>query len=147
MIRLPLGSYQFQYRDEQDKRMIWDIIRKKYVLLSPEEFVRQHVVHYLVETHGYPASLMRTEVQIDVNGLKKRCDILVYDRDSKPMLLVECKAPSEPVNIKVLEQLLRYNQTLKVKYGMLSNGHETYCAKLKNGELFELTDIPPFPLD
>jgi hypothetical protein len=128
------------------KRNIFDVLRKKFVALTPEEFVRQHVIQYLIEECNYPKNFMQSEVSLVINGLKKRADLIVFDRDFKPFMLAECKAPSEEINFKVLEQLLRYNQTMNVAYGLLSNGKETHCAAFQDGQIKALEAVPQFPM-
>jgi hypothetical protein len=145
LINIQPGNFTFNYADVDGKRSIFDILRKKFVALTPEEFVRQHVIHYLIDECRYQKNFMQSEVSLELNGLKKRADLIVFNRDFKPFMLVECKAPSEEINFKVLEQLLRYNQTLNVSYGMLSNGKETYCAAFNQGNIVALDEVPSFP--
>lgn len=112
--------------------MIFDPVRKKYVALTPEEWVRQHILHYLLEL-GYPASLIAIERAIEVNGQVRRFDVVVYDRDAKPLILVECKAQSESLDHTVVMQAIAYNLTVKAKYLWLTNGAHTYFIRLSDG--------------
>ncbi|MBS1593403.1 MAG: type I restriction enzyme HsdR N-terminal domain-containing protein [Bacteroidetes bacterium] len=112
--------------------MIFDPIRKKYVALTPEEWVRQHILHYLLEL-GYPSSLMAIERAIEVNGLLRRFDVVVYDRDAQPLILVECKAQSESLDHTVVMQAIAYNLTVKARYLWLTNGTHTYFIRLSDG--------------
>ncbi|MBS1652800.1 MAG: type I restriction enzyme HsdR N-terminal domain-containing protein [Bacteroidetes bacterium] len=101
---------------------IFDSIRKKWLLLTPEEFLRQHVVSWLLHQKKYPASLISLEKEIKFNNIKKRYDIVVYDRLLNPFIIIECKAPNVAIDISVLEQALRYNTIIKAPYLLISNG-------------------------
>lgn len=116
--------------------MIFDPVRRKYVALTPEEWVRQHIIHYLRD-RGYPASLIAIERGIEVNGLMRRFDIVVYDRDTLPLILVECKAQEEPLDHKVVMQAVAYNLTVRAKYLWLTNGTHTYFIRLSDGEVLD----------
>src|SRR5262249_54832795 len=109
---------------------IFDIIRKKFVALTPEEWVRQHWLHYLIEEGKYPRSLIVPEMKIVLNDLSKRCDVVVHDRSGNPFLIVECKSPDVKISQKVFDQVARYNLTLKVKYLIVSNGTQHYGCKI-----------------
>ena len=121
--------------------MIFDPVRRKYVALTPEEWVRQHILHYLMDK-GYPASLIAIERGIEVNGLLRRFDIVVYDRDTKPLILVECKAQEEALDHHVVMQAIAYNLTVKAKYLWLTNGTHTYFIRLSDGAV--LDEVPAF---
>ena len=125
---------------------IFDVIRKKYVMLLPEEWVRQHVVHYLMETKKYPPSLINVEKQLIVNRLKKRYDIVVYNPDGSIHVLVECKAPNIALSQETFDQVAKYNRQLKASYVMLSNGLEHfYCQMDYTKEKYTfLQEIPDF---
>ena len=110
--------------------MLFDPIRKKYLVLAPEELVRQLVVHYLLLEKQYPKTKISVEKGIKVNSLAKRCDLLIYDHDLNPAILVECKAPGIKINQKAFEQIARYNLPLKVAYLIVTNGITTYCCKM-----------------
>lgn len=116
--------------------MIFDPVRKKYVALTPEEWVRQHILHYLLE-RGYPASLIAIERGIAVNGLTRRFDIVVYRRDAQPLILVECKAQEEALDHKVVMQAIAYNLTVQARYLWLTNGTHTYFIRLSDGEVLD----------
>jgi len=130
--------------DEQSSK-IFDIIRKKFVTLTPEEWVRQHVIHYLVNEKKVPVSLFSIEKNLKVNRLTRRTDVLIY-KDIKPMLLVECKAPEIKITQSVFDQAARYNLTLDVKYFVLTNGMQTICCTMNHEmQKYEfLKDIPEF---
>lgn len=125
---------------------IFDVIRKKYVLLQPEEWVRQHVLHYLIQIKKYPRSLINVEKQLTVNNLKKRYDVVVYNSDGSINILVECKAPNINLTQASFDQIARYNMQLKANHLMLSNGIEHYYCKMdydKEKYVF-LKEIPDF---
>lgn len=117
-------------------KMIFDPVRRKYVALTPEEWVRQHILHYLLE-HGYPSSLIAIERGIEVNGLMRRFDIVVYGRDTQPLILVECKAQEEALDHHVVMQAVAYNLTVQARYLWLTNGTHTYFIRLSDGEVLD----------
>lgn len=124
--------------------IIFDRIRRKYVSLTPEEWVRQHFIHLLIDRLGYPTGLFKVERQHTYFGRLQRSDILVLDTDARPYLLVECKAPEVPINQKTLDQLAIYNKTLRAPYMASSNGLKHFVWK-RNGEAYEaLHHFPPF---
>ncbi|MES2703828.1 MAG: type I restriction enzyme HsdR N-terminal domain-containing protein [Bacteroidota bacterium] len=110
------------------KTTVFDPVRKKWLVLTPEEHVRQYVLQYMITVARYPATLLAVEKTILVGNLSKRFDIVVYDRNHKPWLLAECKAPEVAVTEKTLHQLLNYQQKVQCNYWLLTNGHQTYCA-------------------
>lgn len=125
---------------------MWDIIRKKYVVLTPEEWVRQLLIHYLTEDKGYRPGLLSVEKGLNVNGLARRYDLVVYQNNGAPQLLVECKAPEVSLTDAVMEQAARYNLVLRVPYLLVGNGHDFYCVaiNLENGTYRFLTEVPEF---
>ncbi len=127
--RLNFPDYAFRFQKKNDKLYILDIVRKKYVRLTPEEWVRQHSLHYLIETMEYPPGLISVEYSLKINQMEKRADILCFRPANKPWLLVECKAPHVAINEKTFAQIIRYNMQLNVDYLMLTNGKKhIYCA-------------------
>ncbi len=140
---LSFPAYQFQLRRQGQKNYIFDRIRKKYVALTPEEWVRQHVVFWLLDDHRVPEGWIALERGILVNGLKRRTDILVLNRDALPVLLVECKAPQIPINQAVAEQALRYNMEAGVRYLWLTNGLEHSLWKLGQDGPKLMEALPP----
>jgi type I site-specific restriction endonuclease len=125
---------------------VWDVIRRKYVKLTPEEEVRQRFVNFLIHEKGFPKNLMGIEKGLKINGRIKRTDIVQYDKHGKPFLIVECKAPHVKITPNVFHQAAMYNLQLKVKYIILTNGHHFFCCKLnysKNSFDF-ITDIPNY---
>lgn len=129
-MNIVFAKYNFRIQKDGDQSSIFDIIRKKFVALTPEEWVRQHWIHYLIEEKKYPRSLFALEKMIELNKLSKRCDIVIYNREGKPFLIVECKSPDVKISQKVFDQIARYNLTLQVKYLVVSNGSEHHCCKI-----------------
>ena len=146
MLRLNLPNYDFKMKTEQGSRQIFDPVRKKMVKLDPEEWVRQNLIQFLNKDKNYPISLMSVEKGLTVNKLSKRFDILCYNNDSKPLLLVECKAPSVKISQAAFDQISIYNLQFKVPFLLVSNGLEHYCCQLdyeKNSYSF-LSEIPDY---
>jgi hypothetical protein len=133
-----------QIKMQDQKRFIFDPIRKKWLVLQPEEFVRQLMVQYLLQEKGYNRNRIAIERGIKVNGLAKRCDILVFDQDLQPFILIECKAPEIPLNADVFHQMAVYNMQLHVPYLMMSNGTSSYIGKIdvENQQYTLLEDLP-----
>lgn len=133
----------FRIKQEEGKDYLFDIIRKRWLLLTPEEWVRQNFIQYLVQVKSYPLSLIAVEKELRLGELKKRFDILVYDNNHQPWLMVECKAPEIKLTESVLQQALRYNISVPVKYILITNGNET--MGWEKGESLELlNEIPSF---
>lgn len=133
MTEVVFGSYAFKYETRGGVEYIFDPVRKKYVPLTPEEWVRQHVLQYLLNEKQYSPALIAVERGIELNGLAKRFDVVVFDNTGAPRLLVECKAPEEPLNEKVFTQIATYNLNLRVDYLWVSNGNHNFCCSLKKG--------------
>ncbi|RUA17499.1 MAG: restriction endonuclease subunit R [Flavobacteriia bacterium] len=146
MQALNFPNYTFRVKNSQNRQYIFDGIRKKFVVLQPEEWVRQHVLHYLVFTKKFPKSLINVEKQLMVNGLKRRYDVVVFNPDGSIFLLVECKAPEVKVEQTVFDQIARYNYQLKSEYLMVTNGLEHYCCEMdhENEKYRFLKEIPDF---
>jgi hypothetical protein len=144
MIRIDYPASNFRMKAEDGKEYIFDEQRRQWLRLTPEEWVRQNFVQYLVQVKQYPAALTAIEKEIRMGELKKRFDILIYDRHHQPWLMVECKGMDVPLNQSVLEQLLRYNMALPVPYLVITNGR--YCAAFKKAgnQLEVLTALPDF---
>ncbi len=123
---LNFPEYSFKIKEEISGKQIFDIVRKKYVMLTPEEWVRQHTVHFLINEKKYAQGLMQVETTVKYNRMNIRCDILVYDTELKPLVLVECKAPEVKITQATFDQIARYNMPLRVKYLMLTNGLTHY---------------------
>lgn len=146
MLSLNLPRYSHKVIVKSGKSYIFDDLRRKYVALTPEEWVRQHFVHFLVEQKGYPKGLLANEIQINLNGTKKRCDTVLYGRDLNARMIVEYKSPSIEITQAVFDQITRYNMVLKVEYLIVSNGLNHYCCKIDyTGNTYSfLPDIPSY---
>ncbi len=134
METLNLPVHDLSIRTEAQNKYIFDIIRKKYLVLTPEEWVRQNFVHYLVEDLGYPASLMRTENGLKLYNTQKRSDIVVYSRNAEPLAVVECKATDVRITQETFNQVARYNINFKAPIIIATNGLNHYCARYHRGE-------------
>ncbi len=143
MIKIVYPPYPFKIEMKDGKEHIFDPLRKKWVRLTPEEWVRQNFLQYLLQTKQYPASLIAIEKEIMMGELKKRFDILVYKKDL-PWLLVECKEMNTPVNETVFHQLLRYQSSLQASYIVITNGNETKAWATKEKEIICLDAIPGY---
>ena len=129
-LNLPELNYKLKQKDEQYE--IFDLIRKKYVLLTPEEWVRQHFVNYLINHQHYPKSMIQVEREIIYNNLSKRFDVVVYDQMGEPFMLVECKAASVKLSQETFAQAATYNLNLKSNYLVISNGKQHFCCKIEH---------------
>lgn len=145
MQSLNLPNYEFRIFLKNGEKYIYDIIRNKPILLIPEEWVRQHMIHYLIKGLGYPKGLVKVESGVVYNERIKRSDIVVYSNEAKPQILIECKAPTVKINQSTFEQVAMYNRTLNASIIILTNGLIHYTFKLgANGELINLNEIPRF---
>lgn len=143
-IFLPFRTYDIQLRQGNKGQEYWDIIRKKWLLLTHEEWVRQNIVHYLIEDLNYPKGAISIEKEIVYGTLSKRYDIVVFDSMMAPWMLIECKSPQVDIDQDVLNQLLNYQQILKSPFWMLSNGHHTYIWGLKRQQYLRLKEMPAY---
>ncbi len=146
MLELNLPSFDINVKKIDGKFSILDPLRRRFVALTPEEWVRQHFVNFLLKEKGYPAALIANEIQIDLNKLKKRCDSVVYNRDLSPLMIIEYKAPDVEITQQVFDQIVRYNIVLKVKYLIVSNGLNHYCCIMdyEKQSFNYLSDIPNY---
>jgi len=146
MQSLNFPIYDFRFKSRENKVHIFDVIRKKFVVLQPEEWVRQHLLHYLVQDKKYPPSIISVEKQLTINKLKKRYDIVVYNSDGSIEILVECKSPKIKITQPVFDQIARYNMQLNSSYLMVTNGlNHFYCKMdLKEEKYAFLEQIPDF---
>jgi type I site-specific restriction-modification system R (restriction) subunit len=146
MRELNLPGVELRIRDHNGKHEVFDPVRKRYVSLSAEEWVRQHFLHFLIIRKNVPPSLIAVETSIKYNHLSKRCDVVVYDRNGQPVLIVECKAPEIEISQDVFHQIAMYNMTLKVRYLVVTNGLDHYtCVINHEKKSFQfLKDIPDF---
>jgi len=143
MIKISYPSYPFKIETREDKEYIFDPLRKKWIKLTPEEWVRQNFLQYLLQVKHYPASLIAVEKEIMVGELKKRFDILVY-KNNQPWLLVECKEMNIPIDETVFQQLLRYQSSLQASYIIITNGNETKGWATNKKEIMYLHAIPDY---
>jgi len=143
---LNFPKFTFRFKNSENKISIFDCLRKKFVILQPEEWVRQHCVLYLIEEKGYPKSHINVEKELVVNNLKKRYDIVVFNTDGTIYLIVECKAPSVAINQNTFDQIAQYNLALNANYLMVTNGlNHYYCQMDFEKERFNfLKDIPNY---
>ena len=130
MVQLNLPKYAFKIKNKENKLYIFDIIRKKYVVLTPEEWVRQHFIHYLITDKKYPKSILAIEKQLKYNGLIKRTDILVFDKLGQPDIIVECKSPNIKISQDAFDQIARYNLNLNANFLVVTNGLQHFYCKL-----------------
>jgi hypothetical protein len=144
--QLNFPQYSFRFKNSENKVSIFDEIRKKFVILQPEEWVRQHCMHYLILEKKYPKSHINIEKELIVNTLKKRYDIVVFNTDGSIHLIVECKAPTVAINQATFDQIARYNSALNATYLMVTNGiNHYYCQMdLINEAYLFLEDIPDY---
>lgn len=143
---LNFPSYTFRFKNSENKIYIFDVVRKKFVILQPEEWVRQHVVHYLINQKKYPLSLINVEKQLKLNGLVKRYDIIVFKADGTIALLVECKAPEVTVTQITFDQIATYNLQLRAEFLMVTNGLQHFYCKMDfdQEKYCFLKEIPDF---
>ncbi len=146
MNRLNLPSYDAKMVTKDGKRMIFDILRSKYVFLTTEEWVRQHFIHFLIDELGYPLSMLANEVELMVGQKRLRCDSVLYNLQAQPLMIIEYKAPHIAVTQKVFDQISVYNMLLHVDYLIVSNGMEHYCCKMDydHQKYLFLTEIPNY---
>ena len=126
MLSLNLPAFETKISLRDEKKVIFDVIRKRYVALTPEEWVRQHFVHFLIDHKQYPSALLANEVLLNLNGTKKRCDTVLYTRDLSSKMSIEYKAPHIEITQSVFDQITRYNMVLKVDYLIVSNGMQHF---------------------
>ena len=140
MIKYPEPA--FRLKKENNKEFLFDTLRKKWLLITPEEWVRQNFVQYLVQVMHYPSALIAVEKEIWLGELKKRFDILIYNRDHQPWMIVECKGADIKLNDDTLQQALRYNITVPAEFLVITNGHYSYGWQKKDGKLEGITELP-----
>ena len=143
MISINYPEFPFKIQKEAGKDCIFDPLRKTWVVLTPEEWVRQNFIQYLIQVRQYPASLIAIEKTIQLGELKKRFDIIVYKNEA-PWILIECKEANVSLTEKTLEQILQYQQVVEANYLVMTNGHTTYGAKIETGKLHYLQSLPDY---
>ena len=146
MNRLNLPSFEIKLSGTPEKPKIFDILRRKYVTLTPEEWVRQHFVHYLIEHKGYPMALLANEVELKAGDKRLRCDSILYNKVVQPRMIIEYKAPTVVLTQRVFDQISAYNLLLHVDYLVVSNGMQHYCCKMDydHQKYLFLKDIPDY---
>lgn len=144
MIKIEYPTFQPKIKNQADKEYIFDEIRKQWIMLTPEEWVRQNFLQYLIQVKKYPASLIAVEKEIQLADLIKRFDIVVYDRDTRPWMIIECKEMEVMLTDSVLNQALRYNITLNVPFIVITNGRHCFAFSANNGKLAALDALPEF---
>lgn len=130
MQKLNFPAYSFRFKNSENKAAIFDEIRKKFIILTPEEWVRQHVVQFFLQEKKYPKSYINVEKVLKINNLNKRYDLVVFNPDGSIFALVECKAPEIKISQNTFDQIARYNMTLKAQYLMVTNGHNHYFCQM-----------------
>lgn len=144
MIKIEYPDHEFRMKEGNGAKMIFDEIRKTWLKLTPEEWVRQNFIQYLVKTKNYPASLIALEKQIMVGEMLKRFDILIYNKEHRPWMMVECKSMQVSLTEEVLNQVLRYNIGVPVNYMIITNGTNCMAFEKKNMQLVPLDEIPGY---
>ena len=149
MIKLNFPTYPFRFKNSENKVSIFDEIRKKFIILTPEEWVRQHVVHYLINEKKYPKSLINVEKVLTINKLRKRYDVVVFNPDGSIHILVECKAPEVKISQATFDQIARYNMTMKARFLNVTNGlSHYYCQMDFENEKYEfLQSLPDYKME
>ena len=145
MLQITFPQHNFRIKKEKAKHAIFDEVRRLWVTLTPEEWVRQNFLQYLIQVKNYPPSLISVEKIIKVGELKKRYDIVVY-HNNNPWMIVECKENNIPINTAVIEQVIRYNMTLSISYFVVTNGIESFGYEIFGNSFKELNDLPVLPL-
>lgn len=146
MQKLNFPQFEYRFKNTENKVSIFDVIRKKFIILQPEEWVRQHCVHYLINEKNYPKSLINVEKELNINGLKKRYDIVIFNSDGSILLIVECKSYDIIINQDTFDQIARYNLALNAEFLMVTNGiNHYYCQMDTEAERYQfLRDIPNY---
>ena len=144
MIKIDYPVYDFKIKKEKNTELIFDAARKRWLVLTGEEWVRQNFLQYIVQVKKYPVSLIAIEKEIYLGELKKRCDIVVYSRDTLPWMIIECKEMNEQLNAKVLDQILRYHITLPAKYLVVTNGSYCFGFEKREGQFYEMNEFPQY---
>lgn len=146
MPALNLPLYTPKMKEKDGKKLIFDPLRQKYVVLTPEEWVRQRFINYLITVKGYPKELMGNEIALTLNGTSRRCDTVVYDKYLAPLMVIEYKAAQVNITQAVFDQIVRYNMVMQVNYLIVSNGRSHYCCEIdySNKRYNFLADVPNY---
>ena len=142
MIKIEYPDYRYKIERKDNKEVIFDIVRKQWVNLTPEEWVRQNFLQYLIQVKQYPPSLISVEKEIHLGELRKRCDIVIYNKNGEPYIIVECKAMDVALNNKTFDQILRYNISMPVQYLVVTNGAYCFAFERNNRKFNTLEKIP-----
>lgn len=143
MLKLNLPEAQLKLENRGGRLFVWDFLRQRWVTLTPEEWVRQHFTHWMVEQLGYPAARLGNEIALEQNGMRRRCDSIFYDGEGKPAIIIEYKAPHIALTGKVLDQACRYNMELHVPMLIISNGVQHIAVRIKKDGTREFLDAVP----
>jgi len=143
MLQVNFPKHNFRIKKEKNRHLIFDEIRRLWIVLTPEEWVRQNFLQYLVQVKNYPSSLISVEKMIKVGELKKRYDIVIYKHNT-PWMIVECKESNTPINTTVIEQVIRYNMALSINYFIVTNGRESFAYGISGNLFEELNELPGF---
>ncbi len=144
MQQLNFPKFSFRFKNNENKVSIFDVIRKKFIILQPEEWVRQHCIHYLVDYKNYPKSLINVEKELLINGLKKRYDLVIFNPNGSIFMIVECKAPKINISQSTFDQIAQYNMILNAEYLMVTNGINHYYCKVDfEAEQYEFVENIP----
>ena len=143
MLQINFPQHNFRIKEEKSKHLIFDEVRRLWVTLTPEEWVRQNFLQYLIQVKNYPLSLISVEKIIKVGELKKRYDIVVYNHN-QPWMIIECKESNTAINTAVIEQVIRYNIALSISYFVVTNGNESFAYEISGNSFTELTELPVF---
>ncbi len=141
MIKVNYPPFRYNIKGEENKELIFDEVRKRWVRLTPEEWVRQNMIQYLLQVLTYPASLLSIEKELKLGELRKRCDVIVY-KGVSPWMIIECKEPNVPLSEKTLQQILRYHLAIPVPYLCLTNGNNVYLFEKINNNFKEIGEFP-----
>lgn len=142
MIKIKYPAYQPKIKKEDTREFIFDEVRKRWVVLTPEEWVRQNFLQYIIAVKKYPAALIAVEKEIKLGDQKKRFDIVVYDKNSRPWMIIECKEMNVELSKQVLDQVLRYNIAMQVPYLVITNGSYCMAFQCSDNKLIELDELP-----
>lgn len=130
MLNINLPAFNIKIKEEDQKQYVFDQLRKRYVVLTPEEWIRQHFIHYLTAYKHYPQQLLGNEISLKINHMQRRCDSILYDKQARPKMIIEYKAPDIKITAKTFHQICSYNLVLQVDYLIVSNGINHYCCKM-----------------
>ena len=144
MLELNLPSADIRLERRDGRLFIWDFVRRRWVTLTPEEWVRQHFSHWMTEHLGYPLARLGHEISLKLNGMQRRADAVFYDREGRPLVIVEFKAPHIAISQKTFDQISRYNTVLQVPYLIISNGMQHFCLRVREDGMEFLREIPRY---